>query len=71
MAATILSPAHAVTTEEAVIVTATRTARTADETLASVSGITRTDIERTQAKSDAALLATRALGDTIVNPGDL
>ncbi|MBI3575003.1 MAG: TonB-dependent vitamin B12 receptor [Gammaproteobacteria bacterium] len=69
MAAAILSPAHAVTTEEAVIVTATRTARTADETLASVSVITRADIERTQAKSVAELLAGEAGVDTTVNGG--
>ena len=69
MAVTILSPVHAVTTEEAVIVTATRTARTADETLASVSVITRADIERTQAKSVAELLAGEAGIDTTVSGG--
>jgi len=36
---------------EAVIVTATRTAQTVDETLASVTVITREDIERRQARS--------------------
>ncbi len=40
-----------------VIVTASRTARTADETLASVSVITRADIERRQAQSVPELLA--------------
>ena len=69
MAAAMLSPAHAATTEEAVIVTATRTARTADETLASVSVITRADIERTQAKSVAELLAGEAGIDTTVSGG--
>lgn len=61
MAAAILSPVHAATTDEAVIVTA---ARTADETLASVSVITREDIERAQAKSVAELLA----GETGLDP---
>ncbi len=69
IAAAILPPVHAATTEEAVIVTATRTARTADETLASVSVITRADIERTQAKSVAELLAGEAGVDTTVNGG--
>src|SRR3989344_5302878 len=69
MAAAMLSPVHAATTEEAVIVTATRTARTADETLASVSVITRADIERTQAKSVAELLAGEAGVDTTANGG--
>lgn len=69
MAVAILSPVHAATTEEAVIVTATRTARTADETLASVSVITRADIERTQAKSVAGLLAGEAGVDTTVSGG--
>ena len=49
--------------------TATRTARTADETLASVSVITRADIERTQAKSVAELLAGEAGIDTTVSGG--
>ena len=69
MAAAMLSPVHAATTEEAVIVTATRTARTADETLASVSVITRADIERAQAKSVAELLAGEAGIDTTVSGG--
>lgn len=42
--------------ENAVIVTATRTARTADETLASVTVITRDDIERSQANDVPELL---------------
>lgn len=69
MAVASLSPVHAATTEEAVIVTATRTARTADETLASVSVITREDIERTQAKSVAELLAGEAGINVTVNGG--
>lgn len=40
-----------------VVVTASRTARTADETLASVSVISRADIERSQAQSVPELLA--------------
>ena len=43
--------------EDAVIVTATRTAQTADETLAPVTVITRADIKRSQAKTVAELLA--------------
>jgi vitamin B12 transporter len=39
-----------------IVVTATRTARTADETLASVSIVTRQDIERSQAQSVQELL---------------
>ncbi len=42
--------------QDAVVVTATRTARTADETLASVTVITRADIERRQVQSVADLL---------------
>lgn len=69
MTAAILSPVHAATTDEVVIVTATRTARTADETLASVSVITRADIERAQAKSVAELLAGEAGVERTVNGG--
>ncbi len=43
-------------TAEPVIVTATRTARTADQTLAAVTVLTREDIERTQAVSVPELL---------------
>ena len=63
-----LLPAETVTSEP-VIVTATRTARTADETLASVSVITREDIERTQAKSVAELLTGEAGIDVTVKGG--
>ena len=45
---------------EPVIVTATRTAQTADQALASVTVISRKDIEKTQAKSIADLLRTKA-----------
>lgn len=61
MAAAMLPPVHAATTEDAVVVTATRTA---DETLASVSVITRDDIERAQAKNVTELLA----GETGLDP---
>lgn len=47
---------HATGADEAIIVTATRTAQTADASLASVSVITREDIERRQAQSVADLL---------------
>ncbi len=63
-----LVPAQTVM-QEPVVVTATRTARTADETLASVTVITREDIERTQAKSVVELLAGEAGLDAAVNGG--
>ncbi len=44
------------TQSETIVVTATRTARTADETLAAVTVITRADIERSQAQSLQDLL---------------
>ena len=43
-----------------VVVTATRTAQTADETLASVTVITRDDIERSQSQDLFELLRTQA-----------
>ncbi len=46
--------------QEAVIVTATRTAQTADESLASVSVITREDIEQSQATNVTELLRLQA-----------
>ncbi len=52
----------------AVVVTATRTAQTADETLASVTVITRADIERRQAQSVADLLRGEP-GLSIINNG--
>lgn len=63
-----LVPAQTVL-QEPIVVTATRTARTADETLASVTVITREDIERTQAKSVAELLTGEAGLDAAVNGG--
>jgi len=60
--------AEAVTTTPTVIVSATRTAETVDETLAPVSVITRADIERLQARSVADVL--RGLpGVSLVNNG--
>jgi len=53
-----------------VVVTASRTARTADETLASVSVISRADIERSQAQSVPELLAGLP-GVAISNNGGL
>lgn len=50
----------AVETTEPVIVTATRTAQTADESLASVTVITRDDIEKSQSPAIAELLKTQA-----------
>jgi vitamin B12 transporter len=52
-----------------IIVTATRTAQTADETLAAVNVITRADIERTQAKSAAELLTGLAGVDSSASGG--
>lgn len=56
------------TTEEPIIVTATRTAQTANETLASVTVFTRKDIERQQARSVQDLLRG-VPGVSIVNNG--
>lgn len=52
----IAAPVFANNIQAPVIVTATRTAQTTDETLASVSVITRADIERLQARSMEDLL---------------
>lgn len=52
--------AESTTPSSSVLVTATRTARTADETLASVSVITRKDIERRQPQDLIDLLRTQA-----------
>ncbi|MEW6679137.1 MAG: TonB-dependent vitamin B12 receptor [Pseudomonadota bacterium] len=53
---------------ETIIVTATRTARTADETLVPVTVITRRDIERSQAQSVADLLSGQP-GISVANNG--
>ncbi len=53
---------------DAINITATRTARTADQTLASVSVITRSDIDSSQALDVADLLRERA-GITLANSG--
>lgn len=64
------SPAHADTTEaEQVVVTATRTAQTVDDSLASVSVITREDIERNQAENLSELLSGYAGIDFAVSGG--
>ncbi len=52
-----------------IIVTATRTAQTADASLASVTVITRQDIERSQAQSVSELLTGLAGIDSTVNGG--
>ena len=52
-----------------ILVTATRTAQTADESLASVTVITRQDIERSQAASVSELLTGLAGIDSTVNGG--
>lgn len=60
--------AVAATTSDPVIVTATRTAQTADESLASVTVVTRADIERRQAQSVQDLLRGEP-GVSIANNG--
>lgn len=62
------APAHADTELEPVVVTATRVAQTADETLSSVTVISREDIERSQARSLDELLQGTA-GITAVSQG--
>ena len=54
---------------DAVIVTATRTAQTADETLAAVTVIDRAAIERSQAKSLAELITGFTDMDSTVSGG--
>ncbi len=54
---------------DAVVVTATRTAQTVDESLAPVTVITRTDIENTQARSVTDLLSLTAGVDVSRNGG--
>jgi vitamin B12 transporter len=61
-------PVHAAVEQPPIIVTATRVAQTADETLSSVTVITRKDIERSQAGSLSELLQGIA-GVNIVNQG--
>ncbi|MBL8483325.1 MAG: TonB-dependent vitamin B12 receptor [Rhodocyclaceae bacterium] len=53
---------------DTVVVTATRTARTADETLVPVTVITRADIERSQARSIGDMLSGQ-VGVSVVNNG--
>lgn len=55
-AGSVLAQSTSGVPENAVLVTATRTARTADQTLASVTVITRVDIERSQANDVPELL---------------
>lgn len=55
--------------DNAVVVTATRTAQTVDDALASVSVMTREDIERSQATSVSELLSGLAGIDSAVNGG--
>lgn len=66
----VACPAFSETPEaDAVIVTATRTAQTADETLAAVTVIDRTAIERSQAKSLAELITGFTGLDSAVSGG--
>ncbi len=71
---TLLSGAMSISTaalaEDEIIVTANRIAKTADETLASVTVITREDIEQRQVHSVQDLLAGTA-GISVVNNGGL
>ena len=64
-----LLPLTLVAAEDPVIVTATRSAQTVDETLASVSVIDRQDIDRSQAKSVLELLRLQAGIDIAANGG--
>lgn len=59
------APAQAGTAQDPIIVTATRVAQTADETLASVTVITRAQIERSQAASLSELLQGMAGIETV------
>ena len=73
IAAALIGPATSLALEseeanETVLITASRTAQTADEALASVTVITRQEIEQSQAQSIQELLAGRA-GLDIVNRG--
>lgn len=52
-----------------IIVTATRTAQTADETLASVTVITREEIEQSQANTVVELLQNRSVGTELTRNG--
>ncbi len=58
--ATLVSPTAQALEQNAVIVTATRTAQTVDETLASVTVITRQDIDNSQARDVIELLRLQA-----------
>ncbi len=69
-AALTLTQQIAFAEDDAMIVTATRTAQTANETLASVSVITREDIEKYQYKTVAEAISGLA-GVTIANSGGL
>ncbi len=64
----IASPVATFAAQEPIIVTATRVARTADETLSSVTVITRKEIERSQAGSLGELLQG-ITGVNVVNQG--
>ncbi len=65
----MVAPAAEMLSTEPVVVTATRTAQTADETLASVQVITREQIERSQAGDVAGLLRFLAGVDVARNGG--
>lgn len=65
----VTSFAETPTTTDEIVVTATRTAQTADDTLASVSVITRKDIEATQAETVVDLLQHYAGIDAVRSGG--
>ena len=74
MAAFLLSGiavVHAAETTAPIIVTATRTAQTADETLASVTVIAREEIEQSQANSVVELIQNRTVGVDLTRNGGL
>jgi vitamin B12 transporter len=62
---------HAAETAAPIIVTATRTAQTVDDALASVTVITRDEIEQSQANSVVELIQSRAVGVDLTRNGGL
>ncbi len=68
---TIIIASAEETTSSPIIVTATRTAQTADETLASVTVIERKAIEQSQANSVVELIQSRTVGVDLARNGGL
>lgn len=68
---TLIMAAMEETASSPIIVTATRTAQTADETLASVTVIERNEIEQSQANSVVELIQSRTVGVDLTRNGGL